>query len=323
MMRVNRAGSAYRGADAIDGDFVPIQSRAWNHESWLRLSMTQSPFQGIILGGLARRSHNNPLMESLPASLPSLAVSLAILRYGYYDISLLNATLRDLGIPAGAPIGGPSSLDELHHSVTTVALSPLAPSPSISFEHTRVDQSLLPSSDMKYNFPGAMVYRWVERLQAVKTLQRDALDRTLREGNPMGGTPGMDASELVRGSLHGRKPGERGHGNAGNAATNNDANTPGWGVGYLYAGSNEDAKTLSHAIHEVATGAETRLSTIFFVNDIEELIATKLGVEMDDAVTWTPMSSAHACDDPAKPTAATASRFFAFLVAMGLAQYCY
>jgi hypothetical protein len=306
-----RAGSAYRGADAVDGDFVPIQSRAWNHQSWLRLATKSTPLRGIIIGGLARRSHLNPLAESLPASLPALDLCLRVLKAGHYVPSLLNDTLRELGIPAGAPIGGPRSLDELISSVSTVALSPLAPSPAISFEHTPVQLDQLPSQDIDYQFPGSTVYRWVERLQAVKTLQRNALERTLREGNPMGGTPGADAEELREGGLIG-KPQGAGEGEVG------------WGVGSWVHTSRDEAKALSTAIHEVAKDADALLSKIFFPDDVEELIATKLGVEMRDAVTWIPMSTAaQRCDDPTKPTAATASRFFAFLVAIGLAQYCY
>ena len=93
--------SSFKGALKAWSDFVPIKQHLENHLSWLKLTSkiksTGMKIVGIALTGWSRFDHYGPLCELLPAGIPSLALSLAVLQQGRYDTNLHEIISHKLG----------------------------------------------------------------------------------------------------------------------------------------------------------------------------------------------------------------------------------
>ncbi|XP_043256949.1 hexosaminidase D-like [Colletes gigas] len=75
--------TAFKGATAPDKYYTDIGYHMENHQRWLEIINRYSSeitFKGVILTGWQRYDHFSILCELLPASIPSLAVNLAILQ---------------------------------------------------------------------------------------------------------------------------------------------------------------------------------------------------------------------------------------------------
>ncbi|XP_047128519.1 hexosaminidase D isoform X1 [Hydra vulgaris] len=93
--------SSFKGALKAWSDFVPIKQHLENHLSWLRITSkmqsTSMKILGIALTGWSRYDHYGPLCELLPAGIPSLALSLAVLNNGKFDVELHKTVSKKLG----------------------------------------------------------------------------------------------------------------------------------------------------------------------------------------------------------------------------------
>lgn len=93
--------SAFKGAEMAYTNFVSINDRINNHQSWLKitadLSRNNVEISGIALTGWSRFDHDSSLCELLPASLPSLALCLAVLEDGQLSEQSLLSVSRKLG----------------------------------------------------------------------------------------------------------------------------------------------------------------------------------------------------------------------------------
>ncbi|CAB3979272.1 hexosaminidase D-like [Paramuricea clavata] len=93
--------SAFKGADTASTNFVPIEDRIENHKSWLKiyskLSDQTVKVNGIALTGWSRYDHYATLCEVLPASLPSLALCLAVLKEGDLSDQTVRSVSEQLG----------------------------------------------------------------------------------------------------------------------------------------------------------------------------------------------------------------------------------
>ncbi|XP_057289850.1 hexosaminidase D-like isoform X2 [Hydractinia symbiolongicarpus] len=77
--------SSYKGALAANNNLVPITMHIKNHESWLRIiKKIKNKVTGVALTGWARYDHFAALCELLPAAIPTLALSLSVLREGSF-----------------------------------------------------------------------------------------------------------------------------------------------------------------------------------------------------------------------------------------------
>eukprot|EP00742_Colponemidia_sp_Colp-10_P017128 GILJ01019676.1.p1 GENE.GILJ01019676.1~~GILJ01019676.1.p1 ORF type:complete len:538 (-),score=67.22 GILJ01019676.1:87-1568(-) len=72
--------SAYKGAARAWTDFPPIATHLRNTVCWAARSK-QTALQGLILTGWSRFTHLTVLCETLPVSIPSLALCLAVVRH--------------------------------------------------------------------------------------------------------------------------------------------------------------------------------------------------------------------------------------------------
>ncbi|XP_045473018.1 hexosaminidase D-like isoform X3 [Harmonia axyridis] len=98
------AASAFKGAFG-ESLYVPDARRHLeNNLRWLDLMSHQSEdfrggFVGLVLTGWQRYDHFAILCETLPAALPSLALSLTAVTYGYFNGSLKSIFLSALSCP--------------------------------------------------------------------------------------------------------------------------------------------------------------------------------------------------------------------------------
>lgn len=75
--------TAFKGATAPDRYYTDISYHLKNHEGWLEIIEKNShriTFKGAMLTGWQRYDHFSVLCELLPSSIPSLALSLAVLQ---------------------------------------------------------------------------------------------------------------------------------------------------------------------------------------------------------------------------------------------------
>ncbi|XP_012261383.2 hexosaminidase D-like [Athalia rosae] len=75
--------TAFKGATAPDRYYTDISYHIKNHEGWLGIIARYShriKFKGALLTGWQRYDHFSVLCELLPSSIPSLAISLAVLQ---------------------------------------------------------------------------------------------------------------------------------------------------------------------------------------------------------------------------------------------------
>ncbi|XP_065647373.1 hexosaminidase D isoform X5 [Hydra vulgaris] len=78
--------SSFKGALSPNNNIPPIPMHIKNHESWLRIleknNVLETKISGIALTGWARYDHFATLCELLPAALPSLGLTLTVLKEG-------------------------------------------------------------------------------------------------------------------------------------------------------------------------------------------------------------------------------------------------
>ena len=92
------AGSAWRGATGPSVSASTVRHHLANHLSWLAVEGgAEASMAGIIMTGWARYDHYAAHCELLPASLPSLAVCLAVLN----TKSWTEATHREVSVKLG------------------------------------------------------------------------------------------------------------------------------------------------------------------------------------------------------------------------------
>lgn len=75
--------SAFKGATDPDSYYTDISRYVENHQRWLEIISAYSKwikFKGIVLTGWQRYDHFSVLCELFAASLPSLAINLAVMR---------------------------------------------------------------------------------------------------------------------------------------------------------------------------------------------------------------------------------------------------
>ena len=99
--------SSFKGADKPVTNYPPIDHHIQNHLSWLKiLSAFPKSVQviGVALTGWSRFDHYASLCELLPASIPSIAFCLTVLRKGYFDGELQAMVSHQLGFKALLPI---------------------------------------------------------------------------------------------------------------------------------------------------------------------------------------------------------------------------
>ena len=99
--------SSFKGADKPVSNYPPIDKHIKNHLSWLKIiSKFPKTVQviGIALTGWSRFDHYASLCELLPASIPSMAFCLTVLRKGYFDDEIQKVVSEQLGFKALLPI---------------------------------------------------------------------------------------------------------------------------------------------------------------------------------------------------------------------------
>ncbi|MCE9613126.1 MAG: beta-N-acetylhexosaminidase [Lentisphaerae bacterium] len=89
--------SAFKGAGGEDISWPWFEERIHNHAAWAAREKPHH-LQGVILTGWSRHSHYYPLCETLPATLPSLALSLDVLRAGRFTDAMRRKRFAQLGI---------------------------------------------------------------------------------------------------------------------------------------------------------------------------------------------------------------------------------
>ena len=93
--------TAFKGADKTTTNFVPIKNRVENHISWLKTVSTFPPslkVTGMTLTGWSRFDHFGALCELLPASIPSLALCLGVLKEGQLNDRIKKQVSAKLGL---------------------------------------------------------------------------------------------------------------------------------------------------------------------------------------------------------------------------------
>ncbi|XP_044755848.1 hexosaminidase D-like [Coccinella septempunctata] len=150
------AASAFKGAFG-ESLYVPDAKRHLeNNLRWLDLMSHQAEdfrggFVGLVLTGWQRYDHFAILCETLPAAVPSLALSLTAVTYGYFNASLKSIFLSALSCPR-------------ENSV----------SPFISLEY----DPFLWDKLGRCLFPGSHIFRLVHKLNAAESETKDFVKQT-------------------------------------------------------------------------------------------------------------------------------------------------
>ena len=98
--------SSFKGADKPVSNYPPINHHIQNHLSWLRILSTfpkSVQVVGIALTGWSRFDHYASLCELLPASIPSIAFCLTVLRKGYFNGEVQKVVSDQLGFRSLLP----------------------------------------------------------------------------------------------------------------------------------------------------------------------------------------------------------------------------
>ena len=92
--------SSYKGVTRPWTNLAPAKYHIDNNLSWLKIAMDLKlkniKILGITLAGWSRYDHYAPLTELFPVSVPSLALSLAVLKQGSFDTELHRKISNDL-----------------------------------------------------------------------------------------------------------------------------------------------------------------------------------------------------------------------------------